>query len=165
LMRQANIVRQQVHSGEAFEISRREIAAARASGNSLTLARSLLSYGIATIVNGDLEQGVRCVQEAHSLFEKGQGPDFQQGLGWYWIMRADLANAHIVPADPEQVIDAANEALDILLPIKNWEGVTRAYATRAVAYDTLGAKDAAERDRQSQARYLKLIDKRDFKIG
>jgi hypothetical protein len=40
-------------------------------------------------------------------------------------MRADLVNAELLAAPPEQVIEAANQALEILLPIENWPGVAR----------------------------------------
>jgi tetratricopeptide (TPR) repeat protein len=158
LQRQGNVFRQQKQTDQAIDVGRREIAASRASGNPLILSRSLLDNGAELIVSGNLDEGIRSVQEARSLLEKGEDFESQQGLGWYWILRADLANARVIPADPEDIVDAANTALDILLPIMNWEGVTRAYAARAVAYDALGAKDAAERDRQTQARYLRMIN-------
>lgn len=157
LMRQSNILRQIGQAQEAVELSEREITAARASGDDVTLARSLMSYGANRIVRGEVEQGLAFIEEARSLFESGDGYDHKQGLGWYWILRADLGNAGILPGEVSEVVDAAGQALAILLPLENWPGVARAYAARAQAHEALGDSNAAAADREAQSRYEKLV--------
>jgi hypothetical protein len=60
----------------------------------------------------------RC--EARRLFEQDTSYDYRQGLGWYWIIQADLALAGITRAKPAEVMAFADSALNLLLPIKNW---------------------------------------------
>jgi hypothetical protein len=157
LLRQANMLRQMGKAAEANELGFKEVAAARESGDQLALARSLLSYGASLIDNDEREKGGAYLQEARTLFEQGQGEEYQQGLGWYWIVCADLMNAGIVPAHFMEVIETANEAIDILLPIKNWPGVARAFEARAKAYEGLGEKEKADSDRRAKARYENMI--------
>lgn len=150
LMRQGNLLRQLGHPAEAMALSEREIAAARASGDPITLARSLMSTGANHIVAGRVEQGMGLLQEARMLFESGDSYDHKQGVGWCWILQADVINAGLAPGEPMQVIEAAANALAILLPIENWSGVARAYAARAVALERLGDHQAAQSDRETQ---------------
>lgn len=153
LMRQGNILRQIGQTEEALELGEREIAAARASRDELTLARSLMSYGTNLIVSGQIDDGLSLVDEAHSFFEAGESDDFKQGLGWYWILQADLANAGLVNSHSTEVVQAANRALTILTPLENWPGIARAYAARAQAYEKVGNDTDAEADRQEQGYY------------
>ena len=60
LMRQGNILRQMGKSGQALALSEREIAAARASQNGITLARSLMSNGTNQIVAGQAGKAWHC---------------------------------------------------------------------------------------------------------
>ncbi len=153
LMRQGNILRQSGEVDQANLISKREIAAARASGNPLTLGRSLISIGATQIVSGEKEQGLAHLEEARTQFAKGTGYDFQQGLGWYWILQADLINAGLVNQPSQKAVDAANQALEILTPIENWPGVVRAYEARAIAQEHLGNLEAAQADRLASEQY------------
>jgi len=150
LMRQGNILRQLGKPGESMALSELEIAAARASGDQITLARSLMSIATNQIVAGQIEEGNRMLKEARDLFEGGSSYDHKQGLGWYWILQADLMNARIVPGAPTLVIEAANKALEILQPIENWPGVARAYANRAKAYERLGNTIEAAADQEAK---------------
>jgi len=152
-MRQGNILRQMGQTLEALELGEREIPAAQASGDELTLARSLMSNGTNLIVGGEVERGLIMVEEARSLFEAGDSDDFKQGLGWYWILQADLANAGLVDIQATEVIQAADQAFAILSPLENWPGVARAYAGRAQAYESIGDDSAAAADRQNQGYY------------
>jgi hypothetical protein len=129
------------------------MAAARACGDQLTLARSLMSNGTNLIVGGEVERGLSMVEEAHSLFEAGDSDDFKQGLGWYWILQADLMNAGLIDGQASEVVLAADQALTILSPLQNWTGVARAYAARAQAYESVGDEAAAAVDRQKQRCY------------
>ena len=153
LMRQGNILRQIGQTLEALELGEREIAAAQGSGDELTLARSLMSKGTNLIVGGEIDDGLSLVDEARSLFEAGESDDFKQGLGWYWILQADLANAGLVNSHSTEVVQAANRALTILTPLENWPGIARAYAARAQAHEKVGNDTDAEADRQEQGYY------------
>jgi tetratricopeptide (TPR) repeat protein len=150
LMRQANILRQIGKPGEAFALSEQEITAARASGDEITLARSLMSNGTNYLVAGEIDKGLGLMDEARDLFENGDSSDHRQGLGWYWILQADIANAKIVEKEPREVIEIASRALEILKPIENWPGVARSYAARAKAHENLGHADEAAKNRQEQ---------------
>lgn len=153
LLRQSNILRQLGQTTEARELGEREVAAARASGDQLTLARSLMSNGTNLIVGGEIEHGLSMVEESRTLFEAGDSDDFKQGLGWYWILQADLGNAGLVDLQATEVVDAADHALAILTPLENWPGIARAYAARAQANEIIGDEAAAAADRQEQGYY------------
>lgn len=156
LLRQGNMLRQLGRLEEAKLLSEREIEAARASGNQIALARTLMSYGSTAIASGDLDSGLVLLEEARTEFESGDSYEHQQGLGWYWILQADLATAGLVAAEPDDVIASADKALEILTPIENWPGVARAYGARAQALEELGKKDEALADWESQLQYEKM---------
>jgi tetratricopeptide (TPR) repeat protein len=157
LMRQGNILRQLGKPEQAMALSEREIIAARASGDEITLARALMSNGTNQLVAGEIDKGLVMMDEARLLFEKGDTSDHQQGLGWYWILQADLANAGLVKKNPAEIIEITSHALEILEPIENWPGVARAYAARAIAYEKLGEHDLAVADREEQNKAEKKI--------
>jgi len=150
LMREGNVLRVMGRPEEAGRLSEREIAAARASGDSIALARSLMSHGTNLLVGGNLDRGRQLLDEAQYLFASGRSRDHRQGLGWCWILQADLMNAGLVPGDARDVIVAAGNALSVLLPIANWPGIARAHGARAQAHERLGDPVAAERDREAQ---------------
>jgi tetratricopeptide (TPR) repeat protein len=158
LMRESNLLRQMDKSAEAFALSERELAAARLSGDEITLARSLMSNGANHIVSGEVDKGLTLLEEARELFESGETDDHRQGLGWYWILQADLVNAKIVVKPPSEVVEIADRALEILKPIENWPGVARAYAARAKAHESLGNEAAAAQDRQEQKDYESKVE-------
>jgi tetratricopeptide (TPR) repeat protein len=157
LMRQGNLLRQMDKSAEAFVLSERELAAARLSGDQITLARSLMSSGTNFIVTRKIEQGLALLEEARLVFEKGDSYDHRQGLGWYWILQADLANAEIIDRSPPEVIGFADRTLEILKPIENWPGVARAYAARAKAHEKLGNEAEAAKDRREQQHFESMV--------
>jgi tetratricopeptide (TPR) repeat protein len=157
LMRQGNILRQLDKPQEALELGKREIAAARAAGDEITLGRSLMSNGTNLIVAGKMDEGSKLLDNARQAFEKGESYDHKQGLGWYWILQADLANAGLVKRKPTEVIEIATRALKILAPIENWPGVARGYAARAIAREKLEDKEGAAKDRREQEVYESKI--------
>jgi tetratricopeptide (TPR) repeat protein len=157
LMRQGNLLRQMDKSAEAFVLSERELAAARLSGDQITLARSLMSSGTNFIVTRKIEQGLALLEEARLVFEKGDSYDHRQGLGWYWILQADLANAEIIDRSPPEVIGFADRTLEILKPIENWPGVARAYAARAKAQEKKGNEAEAAKDRREQQHFESMV--------
>ena len=69
LMRQGNLLRQMEKPREALAIGEREIAAARASQDDVTLARSLMSNGTNRILVGEAEKGLDLLEEAREIFE------------------------------------------------------------------------------------------------
>ena len=156
LMRQGNILRQLGQMEEAAALSQREMTAAIASNDEITLARSLLSHGTSLLASGDVEKGLKFIDKARPLFEKGTTYDHKQGAGWYWILKADLMNAGIVRGNPSDIIAACDEALTMLLPIKNWHGVARAYEALAKAHERQGEREKAAVDRKAQAKYEQL---------
>jgi tetratricopeptide (TPR) repeat protein len=158
LMRQGNILRQMKKPEEALALSERELVAARASDNEIMLARSLMSNGTNHIVIGEVAKGLALIKEACELFKSGDSYDHQQGLGWHWILQADLANAKIIQRDPSEVVEMANRALELLTPLENWPGVARAYAARAKAHESLANEEAAEKDRKEQQYYESKIE-------
>jgi tetratricopeptide (TPR) repeat protein len=158
LMRQGNILRQMEKPEQALALSEREIAAARASGNDIMLARSLMSNGTNHIITGAVGKGGELLEKARELFASGDSNDHRQGLGWYWILQADLANAGIIEREPAEVIEIAGRALETLKPIENWPGVARAYAARAKAHERLGDKEEAAKDRLEQQVYESKVE-------
>lgn len=161
LMRQGNLLRQLNKPQEALELGKREIAAARASGDEITLGRALMSNGTNLLVSGKMDEGLKLLDGARQVFEKGKSYDHKQGLGWYWILQADLANAGLVAKEPTEVIDIATRALEILTPIENWPGVARGYVARATARQKLGDEEGAAKDRQEQENYERKIEAED----
>ena len=153
LMRQGNILRQMGETERALDLSEREIVAARASKDTIMLARSLMSSGTNRMVTGDLTRGLELLDQARALFEEGDSYDHQQGLGWYWILRADLANAGLIEQEPDEILKMAGHAIAILKPIENWPGVARAYAARVKVHEATGNEEAVTRDRKEQRHY------------
>ena len=161
LMRQSNLLRQMGKSEEAFVLGEREIAAARASKDEITLARSLMSNGTNRIIAGEVEKGLELIDGAREIFEGGGSYDHQQGLGWYWILQADLANAGIIEREPAVILEITGRALTILKPIENWPGVARAYAARVKAHERMGNEEDATGDRKEQQYYESKIETED----
>jgi tetratricopeptide (TPR) repeat protein len=153
LMRQGNLMRQLGKSKEALALSEREIKAAKASKDQIMLARSLMSNGTNRIVGGDSESGLELLEGARELFESGESYDHQQGLGWYWILQADLSNAGVIKRDSSEIIEITTRILEILKPMENWPGVARAYAARVVVHESTGEEEEADRDRRKQLYY------------
>lgn len=158
LMRQGNLLRQAGQADQALALSEREISAARACGEVITLGRSLMSNGINQIVAGKVVTGSEMLDEARGLFESSDSYDHKQGLGWYWIIQADLINAGLTSDGPPEAIEAADRALALVLPIENWPGVARAYQARALARESSGNHAAAQADRAAQREVEKKIN-------
>jgi hypothetical protein len=156
LMRQGNIQRLSGNPEAASRLSQRELSAARASGDPISLARSLMSVGTSRVLQGEIEAGLGRIIEARELFEAGESYDHRQGLGWSWVLEADLGNAGLLRMEHEQILDAAERARSILEPIENWPGVARAYAARAATLLSMGEKTAAEEARQAQQRFEEM---------
>jgi tetratricopeptide (TPR) repeat protein len=161
LMRQGNILRQLGKPDEALALSEQEIIAARHSADDITLARALMSNGTNLIVSGKIDDGLKLIDEARQVFEQGESYDHRQGLGWYWILQADLANAGLIKKDPVDLENIASQALEILEPLENWPGVARAYAARSIAREKLGDQAGANLDREKQALAQSKIEAED----
>jgi len=157
LLRLGNMLRQLDKTPEALEVAKRELETGRAAGDTISLARTLISYGATLITTGEKERGLALMEEARRLFGQSASDDYKQGLGWYWILQADLAHAGITQKKPAEVIAFADTALHLLLPIKNWSGVARAYAARAQANKNWGNLKAAADDSTAQVKYQALV--------
>jgi tetratricopeptide (TPR) repeat protein len=152
-LRTGNMLRQLGRMDDAILIGEKELDCARKAGDSISLARSLMSYGATLIVTDRAERGLSLIEEARQLFEQGTSFDHRQGLGWYWLLRAELVLAGKIDAEPDTVLAYADTALSILRPIENWPGVARAHALRAKVNETLGDTASAAIDSELQQQY------------
>lgn len=149
-LREANALRALGRPQEAAALGEKEVEVAWASGDMITIARSTFSLGGTCLANGELERGLKLLDDSKGMFEHGEGEDFQQGLGWWYIIQADIRNNGMVPDSPETTLALANQALEILRPLKNWPGVARAHAARARAYDKLNNEEQARLARAAE---------------
>lgn len=145
-LRQGNMYRVLGNAIEATRCSEKEAESARLSGNSIVIAQSIFSEGITLISNKQLQPGLTLLDRSKELFDSGETFDHLQGSGWYWIIKADIANQGITESTPEETIDFANKAIKILEPIENWRGVSRAFLARSIAYRKIGKVDLADKD-------------------
>jgi tetratricopeptide (TPR) repeat protein len=157
LMRQGNILRQMGKPQAALAMGEREITAARASADEITLARALMSNGTNLILAGDVGGGLQLIEESREHLARGSSYDHTQMLGWYWILKADLSNAGLTKHETSEIIEFATQAISILKPIENWPGVARAFAARAKAYERLGKAEQAGKDKEEQKFYESKI--------
>jgi hypothetical protein len=153
LDRQAHLLRQLGRLPEAGQAAARQLEAARASGELVTIAYALLSSGHTRLLGGDQKGGEHALSEARRLFESGDSPEQQRGLGKYWTLQAELHNQGALPGGPAEAQQAATRALEALAPLQDWDGVARAYLARASAHAALGDNRAAAEDRVRARRY------------
>jgi tetratricopeptide (TPR) repeat protein len=145
-LRQAGMLRQLGRVEEANETNKKEVESARLSGDSIVYAQSLFSTGINLLSSRKIEDGLSLLNEAKKSFEAGNTDECLQGVGWYWIIMADLGNKGIVKTSNEEIINYANKAISILTPIQNTPGISRAYQARALAYKNNGDLEKADAD-------------------
>lgn len=149
-LREANALRALGRPQEAAALGDKEVEAAWASGDMITIARATFSLGGTCLANGEMERGLKLLEDSKRMFEHGQGEDFQQGLGWWYIIQADIRHNNMVSDSPEAVLELANKALELLRPLKNWPGVARAHAARARAYEQLNDAEQARLARAAE---------------
>lgn len=149
-LREANALRALGRPQEAAALGEKEVEAAWASGDMITIARSTFSLGGTCLANGEMERGLKLLDDSKGMFEHGQGEDFQQGLGWWYIIQADIRNNGMVPDSLEATLQLANQALELLRPLKNWPGIARAHAARASVYDKLNNAEQARLARAAE---------------
>jgi len=152
-LRMGNVLRQLGRRDEALRAGESELYYARGSGDDLTLARTYMNFGATLLASGEAERGLTLIERSKPLFEGGDGFDYKQGLGWYWILQTELALAGLKPLEPKDQLAAADRALEILMPIENWAGVARAYELRARVHQSQGSEAAAAADLERQAEY------------
>lgn len=157
-LRSGNILRQLGRSSEAIQAGERELECARESGNDIAVARALMNFGTTLLMGGQVENGLTYIEQSRPIFEKGESFDHKQGIGWYWILKAELGLAGLVETEQNEVLNFINMACEILKPIENWAGVARAYGLRAKVYELQGHTEAAEADRKLQAEYEARVD-------
>ena len=148
-MRLANGRRQQGSVDEARRADDEGLRAARRAGDSLALGRALLSAAGTGFAEGDGRRGTQLLEQARGEFQKSDDVDHIQGLGWCHVLIADVGNAGLLPLAPDEVVEATNEALQLLEPIENWPGIARAHAAKAVALEAQGDHQAALDERRS----------------
>jgi len=119
-LREANALRALGRPVEATALGEKELEAATASGDGITIARAMFSLGGTYLANGDVERGLKFLDDSKPMFEHGDDYDHRQGLGWWYIIQADIRNAGILPDGPEAAAAMADKALEILRPLKNW---------------------------------------------
>jgi len=149
-LRQANALRALGRYGEAEPLADKELEAAMASGDGLSIARAMFSLGASCLANGEIERGLKFLADSKPMFEHGEDVDHRQGLGWWHLIQADIRHAGIVADPPEAALEAANTALEILRPLENWPGIVRAHAARAKAYERLGDEESARMARAAE---------------
>ncbi len=149
-LREANALRALGRPQAAAALGEKEVEAAWASGDMITIARSTFSLGGTCLANGEMERGLKLLDDSKGMFEHGEGEDFQQGLGWWYIIQSDIRNNGMVPDTSEAVLELANKALEILRPLKNWPGVARAHAARAQVYEKLNEAEPARLARAAE---------------
>jgi tetratricopeptide (TPR) repeat protein len=157
-LRIGNALRQLGRGEEALQIGERELECARNSGNDLALARTLMNYGTTLLTGGQVEKGLIYIEKSRPLFEKGEDSDYKQGLGWYWILKAELGLAGLTEEKPQDILGYIDAALKILEPIENWTGMARAYGLRAKVNESQGLTEAAVADRKDQAKYQARVE-------
>jgi hypothetical protein len=138
LLREANALRALGRHAEAGPVAERQLSAAMASGHHLSIAQAMFSLGVTCVVNGEVERGLRLLDETRPMFEHHADAEHREGLGWWYVAQADLGNTGLVAAPPERALECAQNALALLRPLNHWPGVARAHAARAAAYDRLG---------------------------
>jgi tetratricopeptide (TPR) repeat protein len=143
-LRQAGMLRAIGKLEEATLINKKEIESARLSGSSISYAQSLFSTSINFLSCRQIEEGLSYLNEAKNLFESGDTIDHQQGVGWYWIILADLGIKNIIKVSKEDIVQYANRAIDILTPINNVPGISRAMNARLIATSTQVGNDSTE---------------------
>jgi len=143
-LREANALRALGRHAEAAPLADKELSAAMASGDHLSIARAMFSLGTTCIANGETERGLKLLGDSKPMFAHHPDDDHRQGLGWWHIVMADLSNRGYTHTPPQQALADADEALSILRPLKNWPGITRAHLARAAALERLGDEAAAK---------------------
>ena len=142
-LREANALRALGRPAEAAGLGHRELEAAMASGDSLSMARAMFSLGSTLLANGEVERGLKFITDARPMFEHVDDFDHRQGLGWWYLIQADITHGGLAPGGPESALQAADQALEILRPLDNWPGIARAHAARAKAYERMGNSEGA----------------------
>jgi len=148
-LRQANLVRVRGDLSKARDLGEKSILLGRESGDALSLARALLNHAptLALMKDPSLKS---VLDDSLSLFSAGSSKDHAQGVGWYWILVADICAAGLMPGGgASEMITAAERALQALTPIENWQGIARAYSVLERAYIMTGDMDAARRASES----------------
>jgi tetratricopeptide (TPR) repeat protein len=149
-LREANALRALGRAAEAAALGDKELESAMASRDSISIARAMFSLGATCLASGRIERGLKLMDDARPMFEYRDDDDHRQGLGWWYIIQADIRNAGIVSDSPQAVLALADKALDVLRPLKNWPGLARAHAARALAFEELGDPESARLARAAQ---------------
>ena len=159
-LREANALRALGQNAEAAPLGEKELSAAMASGDGLSIARAMFSLGTTCMVNGQSERGLKLLDQARPMFEHHDDLEHRQGLGWWYIVQADSVLAGLIDRPLEAALECAQTALEILRPLDNWPGVARAHAARARAYERLGDTRLASVAHSAERMALAMQDTR-----
>src|SRR5215207_9337960 len=130
-LREANALRALGRHAEAAPLAEQELSAAMASGDHLSIARGMFSLGTTCVANGETERGLKLLADAKPMFAHHEDEEHRQGLAWWHIVMAELSNNGQSPAPPQAALAEADEALNILRPLKHYPGNVRAHLARA----------------------------------
>ena len=78
--REANALRALGRPAEAGPLGDLELDAALASGDSITIARSMFSLGGTCLANGEIERGLKFLDDSKAIFEYKDDLEHRQGL-------------------------------------------------------------------------------------
>ena len=157
-LREANALRALGRNDEAPPLGELELSAAMASGHRLSIAQAMFSLGSTCVATGDAARGFKLLDDSKAMFEHGSDNEHRQGLGWWYVIQADLSNANLASTSAEYALECAREALAILRPLENWPGIARAHGARAAAYERMGDKKAANVARAAEGMAKGIID-------
>lgn len=142
-MRKANIYRQ-AHDLDAAAAADRQASAAAETADDLSRGRCLLSMAGTAFASGRSDEGAQLLETARGAFATDSGEEHRQGLGWSWLLYADVVNAGLIDVAVTEAVSSAARALATLRAIQNWAGVSRAYQAIAAAEESMGETEIAE---------------------
>ena len=149
---QASVLNRLGRPDEAEALRSKEVETARNAGYDVTFALNLLLNAANDLFNNEVERGMLFLEEAWLLLDGGQSAQHQNALGKYWTIYARSVNQGILEGTQDDALNAADTALNYLLPTENWEDAAHAYGIRAGIFEALGDYDAATADRNEQSR-------------
>jgi tetratricopeptide (TPR) repeat protein len=127
LMRQGDVLVKFKRLEQAVEVRQRQLTAARAAGDLITLAQALTGYGVALLavesetiiggcgsVEGRVKHAHHALDEAQRLYESGQSEFHSRGLAKYWQQIADLQTEGLLPGGSEGARRSIGRAKDAL---------------------------------------------------
>ena len=126
---------------QLLDVSERQLAAGRASGDLLTLAGALQDYGAALLAAGPIDnsqKALHALEEARRLYESGEDETLRRELVKYWIKMSDLQLEGLLPGGASKARLFAERALSLSLALEDEDTSGRAQAAQARVDAALG---------------------------